>query len=155
MNPTRSTNNTETSFRSSAAAGRPSSMAPQALQKRAPSGFSVPQLAQLSTTQVSDAAPTRRRIANVFANHRTTFTDQAGASVTSVRGALERRVIDDDGSFIRMSAGLSASSSCSGLVAVNTGLLVVTFDAVCSVTDIRVTPTRDGRIANFICPYLT
>lgn len=97
-------------------------------------------------------------VANVFADHKTTFTNPTtGVSVTSVRGALERRVIDEDGSFTRMSAGLFGEFVLrgTGLVAVNTGLLVVSFDPFGNVTDIQVTPTRDGRITNFICPYLT
>jgi len=54
VKPTRSTNSTETSFRSSPTAGASARAAPHALQKRAPSGFSSPQLGQLSTGQVYD-----------------------------------------------------------------------------------------------------
>jgi hypothetical protein len=44
---------------------------------------------------------------NVFADYTTTFTNPTtGVSVTSVRGALERRVTGDDGGFTLMSAGL-------------------------------------------------
>ena len=95
--------------------------------------------------------------ANVFANYKTTFTNPTTAvSVTSVRGALEKIVISGDGSFIRMSAGLFGEFLLrgAGVVAMNTGLLVVSFDATGAVTDIEVTPTRDGPIARFICPYL-
>ena len=38
---------------------------------------------------------------NVYADFKTTFTSlSTGESVTSVRGALERRTISDDGRFV-------------------------------------------------------
>lgn len=41
-----------------------------------------------------------------------------------------------------------------GVVAIDTGLLVVSLDATGAATNVQVTPTRDGRIAGFICPYV-
>ena len=95
---------------------------------------------------------------NVFASYKTTFTNPtSGVSVTSVRGALERLVIGDDGSSVRTSAGLFGEFVLPGVgvVAINTGRLVVRFDAASELEGIEVTPTRDGPIAQFICPYLT
>ena len=52
VKPTRSTKRTVTIFRSSASAGaKAASGAPQALQKRAPAGFSFPQLVQVCTVE--------------------------------------------------------------------------------------------------------
>jgi len=54
VKPTKSQNNTETTLRSSkeVADGASVSAAPQALQKRDPSGTSLPQLGQIATSRV-------------------------------------------------------------------------------------------------------
>ena len=105
-----------------------------------------------------DSADDLLSVANVYPNYKVTYSNPlTGASVTSVRGAMERRSLDADGGYVRMTAGLFGEIILpgQGVIAMNTGLLTVTFDAYGDVVSVEMTPTRDGPVANYICPYLT
>ena len=104
-----------------------------------------------------DSADDLLAVTNVFPDYKVTYSNPAaGISITSVRGAMERRTVESGLGYVRVSAGLFGELILpgTGKIAMNTGLLVVTFDSNGDLADISVTPTRDGPIADFVCPYL-
>jgi hypothetical protein len=93
----------------------------------------------------------------IFSNWRITFTNPANnKSVASTRAYNERFVLDEDGSFRTMSAGLVAELVVpgQGLVAGNVGVITAVFDSSGNLVSVLAAGEHDGAIAQFICPYL-
>lgn len=93
----------------------------------------------------------------IFSNWRITFTNPANnKSVTSIRAYNERFVLNDNGSFRTMSAGLVAQLIVpgQGIVAGNAGVITAFFDVSGDLVSVLVAGNHDGAIGQFVCPYL-
>jgi hypothetical protein len=93
----------------------------------------------------------------IFSNWRITFTNPANnKSIASIRAYDERFVLNQDGSFRTISAGLVAQLVIpgQGLVAANVGVITAVFDSSGNLVSVLVAGEHDGAIAQFVCPYL-
>ncbi len=93
----------------------------------------------------------------IFSNWRITFTNPAnGKSVSSVGAYNEQFTQYADGTSRLMSAGLVSHLIIPGQgeVIANVGNIIVTFDNAGELISILIAGEHDGRLVQFVCPYL-